>query len=220
MLLLSKAKTHGEKLTATGGSHLTSHDFLKTMEVPVREKEITEKKKDKERRLAMEIQQNQAYVLLAQGKGYGGGPGGIGPYVYSSKDLEVLLKWYNKTLKEKGSKSKRLEMWAEIVANQQEPPKFAPWIEKDEAELTKLSKMKISLKDTALWRHHSTMQRQLFASVATMSPQERENLCVEFENCKDTEDEKSEDEEDEAAHIELQVPGDDDGNEPTDEAAI
>ena len=72
------------------------------------------------------------------------------------------------------------------------------------------------------------MQRQLFASVATMSPQDRENLRVEIENCKDEEDENCKDEEDEnckdeedeAAHVELQVPGDDDGNEPTDEAAI
>ena len=34
------------------------------------------------------------------------------------------------------------------------------------------------------------------------------------------EDKKNEDEEDEAAHVELHVPGDDDGNEPTDEATI
>ena len=61
-----------------------------------------------------------------------------------------------------------------------------------------------------------------------MSPQDRENLRVEIENCKDEEDEnckdevdeKSEDEEDEAAHVKLQVPGDDGGSEPTDEAAI
>ena len=64
------------------------------------------------------------------------------------------------------------------------------------------------------------MQMQLFASVATMSPQDRENLHVEIENCKDEEDENCKDEEDEAAHIELQVPGDDNGNEPTDEAVI
>ena len=119
-------------------------------------------------------------------------------------------------------------MWADIVANQQQPPKFAPWTEKDEAELTELSKMEISLEDTALGRHRSTMQRQLFGSVATMSPQERENLRVEIENCKDEEidncedeeDEESEDEEDADAHVELQVPGDDGVNEPTDEAAI
>ena len=72
------------------------------------------------------------------------------------------------------------------------------------------------------------MQRQLFASVATMSLQDHENLRVEienckdeeFDNCKDEEDEESEDEEDAAAHVELQVPGDDGGNEPTDKAAI
>ena len=93
-------------------------------------------------------------------------------------------------------------MWADIVANQQQPPKFAPWTEKDEAELTKLSKMEISLKDTALGRHRFTMQRQLFASVATMSPQDREKN----KNYKEEEDENCKDEEDEAVHVKLQVP--------------
>ena len=74
-------------------------------------------------------------------------------------------------------------------------------------KLTKLSKIEISLKDTALGRHCFTMQRQLFVSVATMSPQEREKLRVEIDNCKDEEDEESEDEEDAAAHVELQGPG-------------
>ena len=61
-----------------------------------------------------------------------------------------------------------------------------------------------------------------------MSPQHHENLRVEIENCKDeeidnckdVEDEESEDEEDADAHVELLGPGDDGGNEPTDEAAI
>ena len=53
-----------------------------------------------------------------------------------------------------------------------------------------------------------------------MSPQDRENLRVEIENCKDEEDENCKDEEDEAVHVELQVLGVDDGNETTDEAAI
>ena len=38
---------------------------------------------------------SECSIVLAQGKGYGGGPGGTGPYVYSSKDLEVLLKWHS-----------------------------------------------------------------------------------------------------------------------------
>ena len=72
--------------------------------------------------------------------------------------------------------------------------------------------MEISLIDTALGRHRSTMKRQLFESVAAMSPQECENLRVKIANYKD--------EENEAAHGELQVPLDDNGNEPMNEAAI
>ena len=57
------------------------------------------------------------------------------------------------------------------------------------------------------------MKSLLFASVATMSPHECENLRVEIANCKDDKDE-------EAAYVELQVPLDDDGNEPMNAAAI
>ena len=38
-LALAKAKTHGHKFTATGGSHMTSDDFFKAMMVPERERE-------------------------------------------------------------------------------------------------------------------------------------------------------------------------------------
>ena len=60
MILLAKAKTHGEKFTVIGDGHLTSHDFFKSMEVPMREKEIAEKVKEKEMRLSIEMQQNEA----------------------------------------------------------------------------------------------------------------------------------------------------------------
>ena len=113
-----------------------------------------------------------------------------------------------------------IERIANVTKTEVKNSEYLQMLQYEPSELTKFSKMEISLKDTALGRHCSTMQRQLFASVATMSPQDRENLRVEIENCKDEEDENCKDEEDEAAHVELQVPGDDDGNEPTDEAAI
>jgi hypothetical protein len=56
------------------------------------------------------------------------------------------------------------------------------------------------------------MKSQLFASVATMSPHECENLRVEIANCKDDKDE--------AAYVELQVHLVDNGNEPMNAASI
>jgi len=41
ILLLAKAKTHGEKFAVTNGDHLTSDDFFKSVEVNSRKKEIT-----------------------------------------------------------------------------------------------------------------------------------------------------------------------------------
>ena len=50
ILLLANAKTHGERFVATGGEHLTSDDFFKSLEVNKRKKEIAvldiEKRRD------------------------------------------------------------------------------------------------------------------------------------------------------------------------------
>ena len=47
-LLLAKGKNNEEKSAATGDSHLILDDILKSMEVPICEKEIANKVIDKE----------------------------------------------------------------------------------------------------------------------------------------------------------------------------
>ena len=93
-LLLAKAKSHGEKFTATGGSHLTSDDFFKSLEVPVREKEIAEKEKDKEHRLLMARLEQESRSILCLAKAPGNTPEERGAHILISKELEVLLKYY------------------------------------------------------------------------------------------------------------------------------
>ena len=56
------------------------------------------------------------------------------------------------------------------------------WTNADEAQLEEMKEFNIDLKDTALGRHCATMKRQLFASVATMTPEEREELQLELES--------------------------------------
>ena len=54
---LAKAKTHGAKLTATGGRHIMSNEVLKVMEISTRDKDITDMEDDKKaRKKLMEVQ--------------------------------------------------------------------------------------------------------------------------------------------------------------------
>ncbi|KAL7465783.1 hypothetical protein ACHAXS_012907, partial [Conticribra weissflogii] len=62
--LLSKAKTHGALFCATGGGHITSDDFFKSMEMPVSEAEIKAMEKDKARRLALAKYEDEARMIL------------------------------------------------------------------------------------------------------------------------------------------------------------
>ena len=61
-----------------------------------------------------------------------------------------------------------------------QPPAFSNWTDADEARLVE---MKIELKDTVLGRHRTTMKRQLFASVTTISTKDREELQRELDSC-------------------------------------
>ena len=93
-ILLAKTNTHSEKFTAAGGSHLTSDDFIKSLEVPVRKSEITEKKKDKEHRLLMARLDRDSHSILHLVKAPGNTPEDRGTHILTLKELEVLLKCY------------------------------------------------------------------------------------------------------------------------------
>ena len=108
ILLLSKAKTHGEKFTATGGGHLTSDDFFKAMEVPVREKEVKELEEDKVRRMLCEENERAALRLLCgNSRSLGPTPEARGRNFFTGDDLDVLMKWYQVPPKEVDNKAKK-----------------------------------------------------------------------------------------------------------------
>ena len=66
--LLSNAKGHGAVFPATGGGHLTSDDFFKSMEVPKRRQEVKAMEEDKKLRLKMQNCKEEAKTILALNK--------------------------------------------------------------------------------------------------------------------------------------------------------
>ena len=59
-----------------------------------------------------------------------------------------------------------------ILESKREPPPFESWTEADEAKITELEKFEIEVGDTALGRQRLVRKRELFASVASMTPEE------------------------------------------------
>ena len=170
--LLAKASTHGEKFTATGGTHLTSDDFFKAMEINLREKEVVSMKADRQKRLDSEAAHMAAKSILCMAKG---------PQSYTAKELTVLLKWYNVPMKEVTSKALKMAKWQAIMVSLADPPSYDVWTNADEEKLIELSNMDVSMADTSLGRLRERKKRELFASVATMTDEERDALRAEMD---------------------------------------
>ena len=181
-LLLSKASTHGAKFHATWGSHVTSHDMFKALEIPLVQKKIKAMSDDKNSRLAAEDIEKEARGVLAQAKG---------PETFSGPELTILMKWHHIPMPPGFNKPQKLAKWNEILASQTTgspilPPPYTKWTEADEDELEKLKKLEIDIKDTELGRHAEMKRREMFASLPTMSKEERDRLQKELDSFKES----------------------------------
>ena len=104
--LLAKASTHGEKLTVTGGSHLTSDDMFKAMEVPVCEKEIKAMDNKQQRKEHEGLKDLLLQKLLTSTQ-------------YTAPQLTALMNWYQifDIDKEAHLKPDKVEKWKEVMEN-------------------------------------------------------------------------------------------------------
>jgi len=57
---------------------------------------------------------------------------------------------------------------------QEAPPTFDCWSAADEARLKEMLEFEISMENTALGRHQEIMKRELFPSIPSMTPAEKE----------------------------------------------
>ncbi|KAL7532024.1 hypothetical protein ACHAWF_009676 [Thalassiosira exigua] len=167
VVLLGKAKSHSAKFTTTGGGHLTSDDFIKSMEVETREAEIKLMEKDKGIRQQMEKVEREAWAVIMQP---------VPIQSYKDSDLAVLLTWHQVPRKDWGNKTNKVKLWKEILEKVTQPPSFEKWTEADDAKLEDLKKMEIDMKDTALGRQLSFEKRKMEAALESMDQDERAKL--------------------------------------------
>ena len=175
--LLAAANTHGAKFTATGGSHLTTDDFFKSIEIPKRKKEIKELEKEKEDRLLRQTNEQEGRAVMA-----------LEIPLASAREWHVLmlnkvLLWYGRTPKELSDmrKEAKLALVRGIVENATPPPAYEKWLRADEERLAELKLLKIEMGDTAVGRTTSVRKRELYASVPTMNEEERANLRMKLD---------------------------------------
>ena len=134
--LLAKASSHGAKYHATGGSHCTTDDFFKSIEIPVwdaRIKVLEDKKAECDRIAKIEV---EGKVALAKG---------IAIPDMTVAHLETLLIWYTLEPKAKlGLKPDKVRMWTKIVDDKTSPPVYMKWTPQDDAELQRWKKKDIT----------------------------------------------------------------------------
>ena len=171
--LLAKATTHGTKWMATGGSHLMTEDFFKSVELPKRENEIKAMEMDKlERIKGDQLRRNAEVILVARrdalvNKQYN---------VLNAAELETLLKWHNVPKAHKEKKAGMIARWATIWEGGLKPPFFEVWTDVDESKLEELKAMDIDMSQTALGRLKELKKREAFISVREMNEEEREKM--------------------------------------------
>jgi hypothetical protein len=171
--LLAKATTHGTKWMVTGGSHLMTEDFFKSVEVPRRENEIKAMETNKSERIKGEqLRQDAEAILVARSdaltnKQYN---------VMNTTELETLLKWHNVPKATKEKKALMVARWATIWEGGVKPPFFEVWTDGDEAKLEELKAMDLDMSQTAVGRLKELKKREAFISVREMNEEEREKM--------------------------------------------
>ena len=171
--LLAKATTHGTKWMATGGSHLMTEDYFKSVELPKRENEIKAMEMDKLKRIkGDQLRRDAEAILVARrdalaNKQYN---------VLNAAELETLLKWHNVPKAHKEKKAGMVARWATIWEGGLKPPFFEVWTDVDESKLEELKAMDIDMSQTALGRLKELKKREAFISVREMNEEEREKM--------------------------------------------
>jgi hypothetical protein len=157
--LLAKATTHGTKWMATGGSHLMTEDFFKSVEVPRRKNEIKTMEMNKLERIKGDrLRRDAEAILVARrddlaNKQYN---------ALNATELETLLKWHNVPKAHKEKKAGMVERWRTIWEGGLKPPFFEAWTDVDESKLEELKARDIDMSQTAVGRLKELKKREAF----------------------------------------------------------
>jgi hypothetical protein len=121
--LMARAKTHGKKFFAMGGSHVCSDDFFKSQALLVTEEDVAMKMKlKKSLQQKSELREKGMAILVEKAECFESSNYRNVP----TKELDVFLNWYG--VEKKGAKkAEKVALSREIRAASMEPPMADVW---------------------------------------------------------------------------------------------
>jgi hypothetical protein len=167
-LALAKAKGHGDRFHVTNGAHMTCDDLFIAVEMSVRRDERAEDEKKKKLALQCQDVEDKALTILQQERSV---------QSLNVKELDVLLAWHQAPKVSGAKKADKLVQWQNIVASEKAPPLFARWTNDDE------ERMNGRIADTHYGQHAALMERELEATVDSMSRDKRNELRRKLDEC-------------------------------------
>jgi len=169
--LLSRAKTHGNIFTATGGVHLTANDIFKGIVLKQRKVEREKLAKEKTVRMRQEKVATNAMIIQAAKGG--------DVTKLTGADLTTLLTWYQQANVAKMKKEEKVAAWVDIVSSGREPPSDERWTEVDEAKLLEAQSDIVEMAHTALGHLEELKKKELVLAAMTMSNEEFDRLVAQ-----------------------------------------
>jgi hypothetical protein len=169
--LLSRAKTHGNIFTATGGVHLTANDIFKGIVLKQRKVEREKLAKEKTVRMRQEKTATNAMIIQAAKGG--------DVTKLTGADLTTLLTWYQQANVAKMKKEEKVAAWVDIVSSGRAPPSYERWTEVDEAKLLEAQSNIVEMAHTALGHLEELKKKELVLAAMTMSNEEFDRLVAQ-----------------------------------------
>ena len=171
--LLARANTHGKKFYATGGSHVCSDDFFKAQALLARNDVLAEKEALKKtwQHKAEIAAKGMAIVVekaaLFETNNYKD---------VSSKELDVLMQWYDVEKRQGMKKPDKVAAWKDIRLSGKAPPVVHDWTDDDEQQLMRIKNREVDMSETYLGRYAALQKRNAVAAVLDFTNDEWDSL--------------------------------------------
>ncbi len=171
--LLARANTHGKKFFATGGSHVCSDDFFKAQSLLARDDELAEKE-------ALKKTLQHKAEIAAKGMAIVAEKAALfetNNYKdVSSKELDVLMQWYDVEKRQGMKKPDKVAVWKDIRLSGKAGPVVHNWNDEDEQQLMRIKNREVDMSETYLGRYAALQKRNAVAAVLDFTNDEWDSL--------------------------------------------
>jgi hypothetical protein len=91
-------------------------------------------------------------------------------------DLKMVMSWHGVAIGMLKNKGEKVARWQQIMANMKQPPSFARWTDKDEAQLQAVMSDDVNFMDTQYGHHVALQERELEAMLEGLTQEKRDAI--------------------------------------------